>query len=454
MLDKLPRLLPKAMYTPNKAQQFVDWFREASPYIHAHRGRTFVISFSGEAVESPDFPYLIYDIALLSSLGIRLVLVHGVRYQVEQGLITQGLTARYVNGMQITDENTLECVKQACGSVSIDIESYLSMGLANSPTSNVGIRTIRTASGNFITARPVGIRDGVDFCYTGEVRRVDATGITRHLDEGSIVLVSPIGYSPTGEIFNISTEEVATAVAIGLRAVKWVCLTDNNNGLFDEMGQLIRQLSLIEAQHWLAKQQDLDKTRQLANAVKACQCGVPRVHLVTRETDGSLLLELFSRDGVGTLISTDPFEHIRKATIDDVGGLLELIEPLEEAGILVRRSREKLEMEIGYFTVQERDGMITACAALYPFPEEDMAELACLAVHDAYRGDQRGDALLAFLEREARHLHISRIFVLTTRTAHWFQERGFGVADIDLLPVSRRMMYNYQRKSKVFVKQI
>jgi amino-acid N-acetyltransferase len=442
------------MYTPNKASQFVAWFREASPYIHAHRGRTFVISFSGESVESQNFPYLIYDIALLSSLGIRLVLVHGVRHQVEKGLSAQGLSARYIHGMQITDEITLECVKQACGAVVIDIESYLSMGLANSPTSSVGIRTIRTVSGNFITAKPVGIRDGVDFCYTGEVRSVDATAITHHLDQGNIVLISPIGYSPTGEIFNIANEEIATSVAISLRAAKWVCLTDNNNGLLDEKGELIRQLSLIEAQHWLAKQEDVDKTRQLANAVRACQYGVPRVHLVTRETDGSLLLELFSRDGIGTLISTDPFEHIRKASIDDIGGLLELIEPLEEAGILVRRSREKLEMEIGYFTVQERDGMITACAALYPFPKEGMAELACLAVHNAYRGDNRGDALLGFLEREARQLGISEIFVLTTRTAHWFKERGFVVADIDKLPVARRSMYNYRRKSKVFIKHI
>jgi amino-acid N-acetyltransferase len=428
--------------TANKNKAFIDWFRNAAPYIHAHRGRTFVISFGGEAVQSPHFSYLIHDIALLSSLGIRIVLVYGIRPQIEQGLQVRGRQSRYVNGTRITDEIALSCVKAACGEVRTEIESLLSMGLSNSPTTGV---SIGTASGNFITARPVGIRDGVDYCYTGEVRRVDATAIRHRLDEGSIVLIAPIGYSPTGESFNLLTEEVASAVAIALRASKWVCLIENE-GIFDNAGQLVRQLTLLEAQRWLKNEQ------QLANAVRACQNGVQRVHLVSRQTDGALLLELFTRDGIGTLISTDPFEHIRKATIDDVGGVLELIEPLEEAGILVRRSREKLEMEINHFTVQERDGMIIACASLYPFVEEKMAELACLAVHSDYRGADRGGALLAFLEREALQSGISHIFVLTTRTAHWFQERGFVAADLESLPIKRRTLYNYQRNSKVFIK--
>jgi amino-acid N-acetyltransferase len=434
----------------NNTQQFIDWFRSASPYIHAHRGRTFVLCFGGEAVQSPNFSYLIHDIALLSSLGIRLVLVHGIRPQIEQGLQARGQQSRYKDGTRITDEVALKCVKAACGEVRTEIESLLSMGLSNSPTADV---RIRTASGNFITARPVGIHDGVDYGYTGEVRRVDAAAITRRLDEGCIVLISPIGYSPTGETFNLLTEDVATAVAIALRAAKWICLTENGR-LFDSVGQLVRQLTVVEAQRRLENPQKFESKKQLLNAVQACQNGVQRVHLVSRQIEGALLQELFTRDGTGTLISTDPFEHIRKATIDDVGGLLELIAPLEEAGILMRRSREKLEMEINHFTVQERDGMIIAGAALYPFVEEGMAELACLAVHSQYRGANRGDALLAFLEREARQKGIARIFVLTTQTAHWFQERGFVAADLNSLPVEKRALYNYQRNSKVFVKLI
>ena len=273
------------------------------------------------------------------------------------------------------------------------------------------------------------------------------------LTERQGYLIAPMGYSPTGEAFNLLTEEVATEVAIALRAAKWICLTEHG-GIFNSAGQLIRQLTLLEAQAWLKQNSGFEYKKPLLNAIKACQQGVQRVHLVSRHKEGSLLLELFSRDGVGTLISTDPFEHIRKATIDDVGGILELIQPLEVVGILARRSREKLVMEINYFTVQERDGMIVACAALYPFLTEKMAELACLAVHANYRGANRGDSLLAFLEREAQQLGITHIFVLTTHTAHWFRERGFVPAELSVLPISRQDWYNYQRNSKVFVKQL
>lgn len=435
---------------PTNTAQFVNWFRSVSPYIHAHRGRTFVISLSGEAVQSAQIAYLLHDIALLSSLGIRLVLVHGNRPQIEAGLQAKGLTSHYFRGQRVTDEIALRCAKAACGEVSSEIQRYLSMGLANSPTAHV---RIPIATGNFITARPLGVRDGVDYGYTGEVRRIDVAAIARRLDEGCIVLVSPLGYSPTGEIFNLLNEDVATAVASALHAAKWVCLSDSL-GLFDIDGQLLRQLTLVQAQQLLARHLPAEDHRQLTNAIKACQNGVHRVHLVTHHVEGSLLLELFSRDGIGTLISTDEFDPIRKATIEDVGGLLELIQPLEARGILVRRSREKLEMEIDYFTVQERDGMIVACAALYPFVQEKMAELACLAVHPHYRGENRGDGLLAALERDAQQFGITDIFVLTTHTAHWFQERGFIAADLDLLPISRRALYNYQRRSKVFIKHL
>jgi len=443
---------------PSASQQFVEWFRSVSPYIHAHRGRTFVICFGGAAVQSANFSLLIHDIALLSRLDIRVVLVHGSRPQIEQCLRARGLQSRYVKGLRITDEMALSCVKAVCGEIRTDIESLLSMGLSNSPTIDA---YINTASGNFITARPKGVRDGVDYCYTGEVRRVDAAAITRRLNEGCIVLISPIGYSPTGEIFNLLTEEVATAVAIALKAAKWICLT-SLRGIFDNSGQLIRQLTLFEAQRWLNNEQNNEQDneqdfyykKQLSNAVRACQGGVQRVQIVSRQIEGSLLLELFTRDGIGTLVSTDPFENLRFATIDDVGGMLELIEPLEEAGILVRRSREKLEMEINHFTVQERDGMIIGCAALYPFVKEKMAELACLAVHSHYHGVARGSALLAFLEREAQRSGITHIFVLTSQTAHWFVERGFVAANLDSLPISRRSLYNYQRNSKVFIKPL
>lgn len=437
------------MYTESFSQ-FVDWFRNASPYIHAHRGQTFIICFAGEMVQHPKFRQFIHDIALLNSLGVRVVLVYGIRPQVEQCLQQHDLQPQYINDLRITTVEALHCVKAACGEISLTIQSSLSMGLSNSPTLNTAIRVV---SGNFITARPVGVRDGIDYCYTGEVRRVDTVAIIRELDANAIVLIHPIGYSPTGEIFNLLSEDVAAAVAIALKAAKWICLTERAD-LIDENSEPLRQLTVLETQQWLTKSVCFQQRRQLGNAIRACQGGVKRVHLVPQDIDGAILLELFSRDGIGTLISADPFENMRKATIEDVGGILQLIQPLEQKGILVRRSREKLETEINHFTVQERDGMIISCAALYPYPQEKMAEIGCFAVHDEYRGEDRGDALLEFLTREAHHLGLEQLFVLTTHTADWFRERGFVPADLEVLPGMRRDLYNYQRQSKVFVKQL
>ena len=440
------------LYSDFSNQQFVDWFRHVSPYIHAHRGLTFVICFNGEAINAPHFNHLMHDIALLHSLGIRLVIVHGIRPQIDHELSMRGLQPRYINNIRVTDEIALACVKAACGEVKTTIESCLSMGLTNHPTI---ANPIRTVSGNFITARPIGVRDGVDYLYTGEIRRIDALSIKQQLDSNHIVLISPLGYSPTGEAFNLLTADVASEIAIALQATKWVYLTENP-GIFNRETQLVHNcvLTVSEAKVWLNYQGEATKKSQLARIMRACEQGVHRVHLVDRKIEGALLLELFSREGIGIMVSADPYENIREATINDVGGLLELIQPLEEQGVLVRRSREKLEMEISHFIVQERDGTIVACVALYPFPEEKMAELACLVVHPQYRREHRANTLLTFLEKKARQLGIEQIFVLTTQTAHWFQERGFKPVSLSDLPVSRQGLYNFQRNSKLFIKSI
>jgi amino-acid N-acetyltransferase len=431
---------------------FVRWFRDSSPYINAFRNRTFVVAFGGEMLAEAQFATLVHDLALLNTLGVRLVLVHGTRPQIEHCLQQRNAEFQYVHGLRVTDETALDCVKQAAGSVRVDIEALLSMGLTNSPMAGAHIRVV---SGNFVTAQPLGVRHGVDYCHTGEVRRIDNQAIHRHLDEGALVLLSPIGYSPTGEVFNLSAHDVATATAVQLKADKLIYLIDGK-GITDNRNRLLRELTLQQAENLLAGQHKLneDAANSLASAVNACQQDVPRVHILDRHTDGALLLELFTRDGCGSLVMQDPFEDTRQAHLNDIGGILELIAPLEKEDVLVRRSRERLEMEIDHFTVVERDGMIIACAALYPFVEEKISELACLAVHPDYRKHGRGDALLQFIERHSRQLGIQQLFVLTTRTAHWFRERGFKVGSIDKLPVKRRELYNYQRNSKVFIKDI
>lgn len=433
-------------------KSFVNWFRQAAPYINTHRGKTFVILFGGEPVANARFASLIHDFALLHSLGIRLVLVHGARPQIESRLRETNRELHYVNGLRITDEGALPCVLQAVGQVRIRIEAQLSMGLSNSPMQGAHIRV---ASGNFVTARPLGVREGVDYCFTGEVRRIDNQAIRTWLEDGAIVLLSPLGYSPTGEIFNLSAEEVATATAISLGADKLLLLTEGP-GLLNESGELIRQLSVQKGGQLLATGHNLseDMARHLNHALRACRAGVRRAHLLSRTLDGALLLELFTRDGVGSLITAGTYEEIRPATIDDVGGILELIRPLEADGTLVRRSRELLEMEIDRFMVLERDGTIIGCAALYPFPEELFGELACLAVHPDYRNQGRADTLLQVIEQRARKQGLRKLYVLTTRTSHWFQERGFEPAEITNLPVHKQAMYNLQRRSKVFIKTL
>ncbi len=435
-----------------KTQSFVNWFRSAAPYIHAVGGRTFVIAFGGEVVSEGEFYALAHDVNLLNALDVRVVLVHGARPQIEAELKERGATIQYVDGLRVTDSEALACVKEAAGSVRVEIEALLSMGLPNSPMAGADIRV---ASGNFVTAKPMGVHNGVDLQHTGAVRKVDAVAIQRRLDLNEIVLLSPIGYSPTGEVFNLTVEDVATHAAIALKAEKLIFMMDTP-GVTDVKGRMLKELTAQEALKIVksARELPLDVGFYLPCAVKACQNGVARAHLISRHVDGAILQELFTREGIGSMVSPEPVESMRQATIEDVGGVLSLIEPLETAGVLVRRSRELLEMEIERFFILEHDGITIGCAALYPFAEEKAAELACLAVHADYRDAGRGATLLAFVEAAARKKKLKRLFVLTTQTAHWFVERGYAEADVNDLPRKKQVLYNYQRKSKVFIKKI
>ncbi|MEW6131538.1 MAG: amino-acid N-acetyltransferase [Pseudomonadota bacterium] len=435
-----------------KITEFVHWFRSAAPYINAFRGKTFVVAFGGEVVSEGQFVGLAHDINLLSSLGVRLVLVHGARPQVEAQMQERGAKMRYVQGLRVTDEPALASVKEAVGIVRVEIEALLSLGLANTPMAG---SDIRVAAGNFVTAKPIGVLDGVDLQHTGEVRRIHADAIQKRLDDGEIVLLSPIGYSPTGEIFNLTLEDVALHAAAALAADKLVFMMDAD-GVTGPKGKLISTLTVEEAQKLAdekRKTQD-DLAYYLPAAVQACKQGVKRAHLISRHRDGALLAELFTRDGVGTLITPTPLETIRAATIDDVGGILNLIEPLEREGTLVRRSRELLEMEVDRFLVLESDGMILGCVALYPFPEEKAAEMACLAVQPEFRRRGLGDRLLEAAQTLARKKRMKELFVLTTRAEHWFEERGFVETTPEALPRRKQVLYNFQRRSKVLRKKI
>lgn len=434
--------------TPN----FVAWFRSVAPYINAFRGKTFVIAFGGEVVADGKFVELTHDFNLLAALGIRLVLVHGARPQIEQHLAKNNLGDRYHQGIRMTDAETMQCVKEAVGRVRVEIEALLSMGLANSPMANADIRV---AGGNFITAQPIGIINGVDLMHTGSVRKVDVAALNDRMDFGEVALLSPLGYSPTGEVFNVTLEDVATATAIALDADKLVFLMDTD-GVHDKKGKLLKELTIVQAQAVLSGKRKLpdDVGMFLPCAMRACEAGVARTHLVSRHTDGAVLQELFSDEGIGTMVVESTLNTLRAATIEDVGGILYLLRPLEAAGVLVRRNRELLEREIARFVVLEHDHRIVGCAALYPFPDEAAAELACLAVDAQCRDRGYGQFILDHMIGIAKTQGLKKLFVLTTRTAHWFVERGFSEADVSALPAQKKSLYNYQRKSKVFVRKI
>lgn len=438
------------MSTPPSPEDFVRWFRQTAPYLHAFGGRTFVIGFGGELIaERARFAQFIQDVNLLAALDIRLVLVHGARPQIEAELKAKGLRSRYVKGVRVTDPAAMTAVKHAAGALRVEIEALLSQGLPSSPMAGA---EIRVASGNYIAAQPIGVLDGVDYQFTGLVRKVDAEAMHRRLQAGEVVLVPHIGYSPTGEVFNLSWEDVAQNVATSLRADKLLLFVDRLPA--DRKGAAIGELTAREAEA-LLKKSDLgpNTTRALRHALDALKAGVGRAHLLSRRTPGAALLELFTHSGVGTMITAEPMQRLREAGIQDVGGILALIEPLEADGTLVKRGRERLEREIANFVVLEHDGALLGCAALYPLPEKS-GELACLAVAPEARDAGLGEQLLRACEWRARQKRIRRLFALTTRAEHWFLEQGFKPAAPSALPQERQALYNWKRGSKVFLKRI
>jgi amino-acid N-acetyltransferase len=440
---------------------FVPWFRSVAPYIHKFRHQTFVVGIAGEAIAAGKLPHLAQDLAMIQSMGVKVVLVHGFRPQVNEQLKAKGHTAKYSHGIRITDEIALDCAQEAAGQLRYEIEAAFSQGLPNTPMAD---STVRVISGNFITARPVGIVDGVDFQNSGVVRKVDTAGISKVLDMGAMLLLSPFGFSPTGEAFNLSMEEVATSVATALQADKLIFLTEvpgilqRPHELPGEDNPVDTELSLAAAEALLlevpAAREPADVAFYLQHCVTACKGGVERSHIIPYSVDGAILLEVYVHDGIGTMIVDEKLESLREATEDDVGGILKLIEPFEKDGTLVKRSRTEIERDASSYTVIEHDGVIFACAALNPYPEGRTGEMAALTVSPDVQGQGDGERVLKRIEQRARAAGLESIFVLTTRTTHWFLKRGFVLVDADWLPEARKRKYNWDRKSQVLVKKL
>ncbi|MEH0165072.1 amino-acid N-acetyltransferase [Roseateles microcysteis] len=437
---------------------FVPWFRSVAPYIHAYRGETFVIGMTGELVEAGKLNHFVQDLSILHAMGINLVLVHGFRPQVNEQLAAKGQMPRYSHGIRITDAIALDCAQEAAGQLRFEIEAAFSQGLPNTPMANAAVRVV---SGNFLTARPVGIVDGVDFQHSGVVRKVDASAIQRVLDIGAIVLLSPFGFSPTGEAFNLTMEDVATSTAIALQADKllFVCEVPGvRENPEDPESAIDTELAVADAKRMLARlprpTSPTDVAFYLQHCVKACEAGVERSHILPLAVDGAVLQEVYTHDGIGTMVVDEKLESLREASSDDIGGILTLIEPFERDGTLVKRDRTEIERDIELYTVIEHDGVIFGCAALYPYVEAKTAEMAALTVSPAVQGQGDGDRILKRVEQRAKAMGLSSIFVLTTRTMHWFIKRGFVQVDPDWLPEERKRKYNWDRRSQVLVKKL
>jgi amino-acid N-acetyltransferase len=430
------------------SQLFVDWLRGVAPYVHAHRGKTFVIGVSGEVLRDHALRTWVDDVALLSALGVRVVLVFGSRPQIEAQLQLKGLISEFHDDVRVTDLAALECAKEAAGEIRLDLEAAFSQALPDTPMAHAELQAV---SGNFVTARPLGIIDGIDFQHTGVVRKINTSGISRLLDAGCVVLLPPLGFSPTGESFSVSMEDAATSTAIALDADKLIFITETA-GVLDAQGELLSELNASDARV-LLQQPHLDVATYfyLEAACRACEAGVARTHILAGALDGMLLLEMFTRRGVGTMVVEQSLSVLRAATLDDVGAIVRLIEPLEADGTLVYRGRERLESEIEHFYVLEHDQMIDGCVALYLY-SESMAEMACLTVDPKHQGKGDGERILHFIEQQAKAKGVKQLFVLTTRTTHWFQKRGFRVASVNDLPENRRHLYNQNRKSAVLIK--
>ena len=437
---------------------FVPWFRTVAPHIHAYHGKTFVVAIAGELIAAGKLSPFAQDLAILHAMGIKLVLVHGFRPQVNEQLRSKGHESRFSHGLRITDAVALDCAQEAAGQLRFEIEAAFSQGLPNTPMANAIVRVV---SGNFLTARPVGIVDGVDFIHSGVVRKVDAAAIRQAIDIGSLVLLSPFGFSPTGEAFNLTMEDVATSTAVSLQADKLLFVTEVpgiHEDRDDPESAIDTELALADAERLLASlpnpTQPTDTAFYLQHCVRACRGGVERSHILPFAVDGAVLMEVFTHDGIGTMVVDEKLESLREATSDDIGGVLQLIEPFERDGTLVKRDRTEIERDIGHYSVIEHDGVIFGCAALYPYPESKTGEMAALTVSPDVQSQGDGERILKRIEQRAKAMGLDSIFVLTTRTMHWFIKRGFAQVDPDWLPEARKRKYNWDRRSQVLVKKL
>jgi amino-acid N-acetyltransferase len=414
-------------------------------YIPQFREKTFILAVDGAIVTDENFATLLLDVAVLRSLNIRVVLVHGASAQIRALADEQKITPSDLDGSGITDAATLKLALHAANRLTHEILEGLS---AND---------LRAASTNVITAHPMGIIQGVDHLFTGKVERVDTELLQSLLAQGVVPVIPPLGFDGDGKTYRVNSDGVAVAVAEALKAIKLIFITTQDGILVQ--GRLIRQMLVADLESVLALQKNDIAPEQLSkalHAVAACKAGVPRIHIINGRVDEGLLAEVFSNEGIGTLIYANDYQQIRRAMKKDVRAIQLLTKAAVESEELVKRSRAVIEKNLGDYFIFEIDKNPVACVALHVYPEQKKGELACLYVNPLHENRGIGRKLIQYIESKAREMGLNELLTLSTQAFTYFQSKGgFAEGTPDDLPPARREKYEQSgRNSKVLVKKL
>jgi amino-acid N-acetyltransferase len=414
-------------------------------YVPQFRDKTFILAIDAGIVTNDNFATLLLDVALLWSLNIRVVLVHGAAAQIARLAEARGVTPSNLDGSGVTDATTLELALTAANRLTHEILEGLSA------------HDLRAASTNVVTAHPVGVLQGVDQLFTGKAERIDVELLRSLLSQGVVPIIPPLGFDGDGKTYRLNSDGLAVATAVQLKAVKLIFVTARP-GLMHR-GQLIRQMLVSELNQLL--HQDLagfagDAVSKAQHAVRACQSGIPRVHVIDGTLDEGLLGEVFSNHGLGTLIYANEYENIRPAQKKDVRAIYALTQQAVEADELLKRTRISIERQLGDYYIFEIDKNPVGCVALHVDPERKQGELACLYVSEPHENEGIGRKLIQFVENRARELGLRELLALSTQAFTYFQSKaGFAEGTPDDLPPARREKYDQSgRNSKVLVKKL
>ena len=414
-------------------------------YIPQFREKTFVLAIDGAIVTDENFATLLLDVAVLRSLNIRVALVHGASAQIRELAEAQKVIPSNLDGTGVTDDATFKLALTAANRLTHEILEGLS-------TSD-----LRGASTNVVIAHPMGIIQGVDQQFTGKVERVDTELLQSLLAQGVVPVIPPLGFDGDGRTYRLNSDGVAVAVAEALKAVKLIFITAQDG--ITVQGRLIRQIPVTDLESILALQKNDIAPEQISkavHAVNACKGGIPRVHVINGKVDEGLLAEVFSNEGIGTLIYANDYQQIRRAIKKDIRAIQSLTRKAVESDELVKRTRAMIEKNLSDYFIFEIDKNPVACVALHVYPEQKKGELACLYVSSLHENRGIGRKLIAFVETKARETGLNELITLSTQAFTYFQSKGgFSEGTPDDLPPGRREKYDHSgRNSKVLVKKL